>query len=658
MVETHPLCPPLLKEERGKWYNHEIMKKFIPFLMVLIFLLLILTGTRSQSRPPVIPKEKRDFRVLNSARATDDVPIISGSKFVNPVVSPNSALSDPSTMVTTYDLQTNGSTSPRIYRYPDGTVGAVCTWSSSISGSQFPDRGTGYNYFNGTVWGPQPTARIETSVRTGWPSYAPYGSNGEIVIAHNITAGATLVLSTRNSKGLGTWNVTQPTGIGPPTGAPAMGWPRMVTNGSPRNNIHILALTEPVSNGGTIYQGLDGALLYNRSTDGGITWTGWQLLPGMTSTEYQGFGGDTYAWAEPRGDTLCFTVGDMWMDQYIMKSLDNGSTWMKTKVWTCLYDLWPGTYNTDTFYCSDAYSAVALDKNGKAHVAFGLQRAVGDSFGGRYFFPWTDGLVYWNENMPELPQSLDPDTLLNHGNLVGWVQDPGVFGMSSTQLAYYYCSLSSMPVIVSDKYNYVFVVWAGMTTLLDQNANMYRHLFARASQDGGWTWCDTIIDITSGFQYDYTECVYPSIAPVSTDSLFLLFQGDPEAGCYLKSNAQGQYDITHNDMFFNKPSKQSILKCINVGIDEKKDEPSFKVYQNNPNPFIDKAQVRVMLNKPGRLSMTVSSIMGQKIMEIDKGTVAAGDYQFTLTEDLFKQGIYLYTIKFNSESITKKLIVE
>jgi hypothetical protein len=95
----------------------------------------------------------------------------------------------------------------------------------------------------------------------------------------------------------------------------------MVTNGTPRTNIHIIAITEPVANGGTAYLGMDGALLYNRSTDGGSTWLGWQMLPGITSSQYLGLGADAYNWAEPHGDTLAFVVGDNWNDEFIMKSM-------------------------------------------------------------------------------------------------------------------------------------------------------------------------------------------------------------------------------------------------------------------------------------------------------------------------------------------------
>jgi hypothetical protein len=629
------------------------MKPHIFYLIALNFVLWSFSGL-AQTRP-FFPKVKRDVIAIKPVPGSDNVSAVIGSQKYNPTVSVKSALDDPSTMVTTYDLQTNASDMARIYRYPDATIGAISTWSAATSGATFPDRGTGYNYFNGSSWGAQPTGRIETTVRTGWPSYAPLGANGEITIAHNVTAGASLVMSTRNTKGSGTWTVTQPAGLGPPSGAAVMSWPKMVTNGNPRSTIHIIALTEPVASGGTTYLGMDGALLYNRSSDGGSTWTGWQQLPGMTSAEYKGFSADSYNWAEPKGDTICFVVGGNWSDEFIMKSTNNGNSWTKTKIWTCPYDLWPGNVATDTFYCSDGSNAVALDHNGKAHVAFGRQRALGDNTGAKFYFPFTDGLIYWDETMAELPQTLDADNIF-----IGWVKDTMVFYQAATQLAYYYTSMSSFPTMVIDNNDNIFVVYSSVTLLLDPNSYMLRHLFARASIDDGVTWRDSLVEITSNFfQYHFEECVYPSASPTSTDSLFVLFQGDVEGGVYLNgsSGAQGQTDITNNDIILIKPAKSDIIMW-GVGLDQKKNQPSMLVSQNAPNPFKDQTLIDVQMSRPGPLVLDVYAVTGQNVLEIDKGTVGAGTSRFILHSSQLKPGVYFYTVRSNDESSTRKMIVE
>ena len=82
------------------------------------------------------------------------------------------------------------------------------------------------------------------------------------------------------------------------------------------------------------------------------------------------------------------------------------------------------------------------------------------------------------------------------------------------------------------------------------------------------------------------------------------------------------------------------------------------VSQNNPNPFNGQTQIDVMLNKQGSLSLDVYSLTGQNMMEINNGTGHKGINRFTLNSTQLKPGVYFYTVKFNNESSTHKMIVE
>ena len=114
-----------------------------------------------------------------------------------------------------------------IFLFPDKTISVTAMGSHTSSGNTWPDRGSMYNYYNGSSWKLAPASRIET-MRTGWPSIQPWGSSGECILAHQ--ASGSLVFSTRMNKGTGSW--TTSTNLLPPTGVPVMLWPRMVTSGS------------------------------------------------------------------------------------------------------------------------------------------------------------------------------------------------------------------------------------------------------------------------------------------------------------------------------------------------------------------------------------------------------------------------------------------
>jgi len=510
-------------------------------------------------------------------------------------------------------------------------------------------------YYDGTAWDPAPATKIE-SVRTGWGNYAPCGPNGEIVISH-ISGTAGLVVCKRATKGTGAWTETQ---IDPPSGAAGMLWPRLVSGGTDHNSIHLIAMTSPSANGGTVYQDLDGALLYNRSLDGGTTWEGWQMLTGMTSAEYLSFQADSYVWADPRGDTLAFTYGESWMDLVIMKSTDNGVNWNKITIWPCPYNKWAGGDTTGNFYCPDGNLALTLDKHGKAHLATGLENANGDEAGGKYWTINQDGLLYWNENMDTWPAVLDINELDANGNIIGWCPDTTVVYNPIADFAFWYCSMSSMPTIVADENDNIFVVWASITNLRDINNYMLRHLIARASTNGGQTWHETLLDITGAFQYDFNECVYPIAAPFSYDDyVYVHFQSDYEAGSYVKlsiqTSPQGQSVITDNDIIVLKASKEDIINP-GVGIDNGVKDV-FSVSQNIPNPFHGNSVINITLEKSASLSLTVHSVVGQKVLEINKGLVNQGGYQFVVDGSKLQPGVYFYTVNVNKESVTKKMIV-
>lgn len=618
------------------------MKKFT-LLSVALSLLVLTSGLQAQLSSGAREQAKRHMVAKPTLNQKGEVGI--GQMRVNPMISPKAVLDDPVLMITRYDEQSNASTENRIHLFPDGTVGAVSMLSHNDS---YSDRGTGTNFFDGTAWGPQPSARIE-STKSGWPSYAPWGPDGEIVVNHHMTAG--LYVMTRATKGTGAWNESILPG---PAGAVDISWPRVVTNGPDHTYIHIICLTY------SVYQGLDLALLYYRSLDGGITWDiQHRVIEGLTSSDYLGFGADTYAWAEPKGDTLAFAFCDAWMDLAIMKSYNNGDDWEKIVVWPSLYNTTPITGDVELFYAPDGTIALALDQYGKAHVVTGLMYSSAAG-GSKQWAPQSDGVLYWNEDMPQLPEDLDMDELLASGNLIGRVADTNALYVDPTRVAFYYNSMTSQPTITVDEDDFVFVTWAGVTMLTDTDNYLLRHIYARGSSDYGNSWTTTPIDLTSDYiQYNWSECVFPSTSWASDDYLYITFQEDDYAGSYVQGSSQtgyqGQSGPTDNRIRFIKPSKADILFPVGTATEQ---GDAFSVSQNFPNPVTDVTTVSVNLTKPGTLALEVTNLMGQRVETITKGNCMAGNYYFSISTKGLTPGVYFYTVTLNNTKVTKKMIVQ
>jgi hypothetical protein len=186
-------------------------------------------------------------------------------------------------------------------------------------------------------------------------------------------------------------------------------WNRAVVGGVNNQSIHMIAVIAPTDLGGTIWNGLDGALVYYRSQDGGNTWDIQDMqLPTLDSTKFNGFSGDNYA-IEAKGDTIVVAYFGGWDDSVLLKSTDNGNTWNSTVFLDFPVDKYvtdsgldlDGDGIMDTVYTTDGYGSLLLDNNGSAHVFFGNMRLLDASLsdGSSSYFFGTNGLIYWNENM-------------------------------------------------------------------------------------------------------------------------------------------------------------------------------------------------------------------------------------------------------------------
>ncbi|MCK9421787.1 MAG: T9SS type A sorting domain-containing protein [Bacteroidales bacterium] len=614
--------------------------------ILLVTLILILgVAVMAQQKPVTITKTMQN-RTMPSLKVLDNEasPAQPGNTVVN-----SKAVLDDIIGGSRYDMQTNASIqNNRVALWPDGTVSA--SWTMAFTDPNYGDRGTGYNYNNGTAWNPAPTTRIET-MKSGWPSVHPWNGGGEMIMAHNVTTH--LVMNSRPVKGTGSW--TQNVRLTAPTGVPAITWPRTVTSGANHQYIHVLVLTEPTANGGTVYQGLDGALLYYRSLDGGATWDKQGvILPGLTSANYFGFGGDDYAWAEPHGDTLVFINGGNWTDTFIMKSTDNGNTWTKTVILPNYYSKNSGTTVTPSFICDDGSNACEIDKNGVIHVAFGRMRATNDGTGHKYF-PGMDGIVYWNSTMPVLDTAVvsDINELINQNLCLGYVVDNGNPNDTIINFPAYGVSLSSFPQITIDDYNNIYFLWSSLTVgNPSPDQYNYRHIWARAWFHDKPSW-NEMTDLNSNFLYLFQEYVYPSVANrLKNNKIQMISQTSSQPGANIKDTTIPIHDV--NIEYREVP----VSTFFPTGIENNTVTTKNPVSQNYPNPVKGATFFNLNLDKAANVTIEVSNIMGQKIMSLDKGVIYAGIHKMTIDGSVLSSGIYFYTVKINNDSYTHKMIVE
>ena len=525
------------------------MKRTITIITSIVFAFGLSAQINTSQNLPKL-KAKYD-KVTFSGNEVLSHLMVSPNPYTYPVLNSNPKSTMTSEVIgwTTYDLQTNGSVQNRIVVHNDGTISAAWTMSSELN-STFSDRGTGYNHFDGSNWtfpAPSPPfsePRLEDS-RVGWPSLIALGNGGERVMTHS-TDNSVLNQSSRTSIGTGTWTNSS-------IGENYLIWNRSAAGGLDGNTIHMIALTEPTGGTwtGSLWHGLNGALLYFRSQDGGNYWDiDTMVIPGMDSSSFLGFSADNYA-ITAQGETVVIAYFNDWGDSFIMKSTDNGDNWAKTvfldfPVDKYAMDAGLDLDNDDTLdmvYSTDNSGAVIIDDAGNAHVFYGIMSYIDDdlSDGGSSWFPLTNGIAYWNESFgPDMTPPVVQDTSLWYSDMMNnhWItQAPELNGDSAIGgideiggYALYYRSQASMPSAGLAANGDIYLSFSGYTETVDNGTQVFRHIYVTKSEDGGITW-KLPVDVTPHDDWNgMQECVYGSMGPVVDDKIRMVYQLDFEPG--------------------------------------------------------------------------------------------------------------------------------
>jgi hypothetical protein len=548
--------------------------------------------------------------------------------------------------------------------HDDGTISAGWTMSQQYN-TVFTDRGTGYNFFDGTSWGAQPNTRLESS-RGGWPSIIALGNGGECAITHN-TQNSHINNTSRANIGTGAWteDIVTPD---------YLVWNRSAAGGVDGNTIHMIAITASSAFGGNMFNGLDGALVYYRSEDGGVSWNIQDMqLPGMDTSMYTGMSGDVYAIAA-KEETVVVAYFDSWGDSYIVKSTDNGDTWTKTIFLDFPVDKYAmddgldldGDLVMDQVYSTDNYGSLVLDANGNAHVFYGIMMYADDDLAdaSSSWFPGINGIAYWNESFgaDNTPPLVHPgDASLWYSDMMNdhWIiqapdinGDGVVDGVDSTGgYALYYASRASMPNTGLDANGNIWLSFSGYTETADNGSQVFRHIYVTKSEDGGITWKNPVDvtpnDIWNGMQ----ECVFGSMSPVVDNKIRIVYQADFEPGLAVRGDEDM---VDNNDIIYLEIDTVDLFNgAFTLGLNEKENRNNINIFPN-PTKYITTLQITV--DKSEKVDISIIDILGKVIYKSTK-IIHSGLNTESIDVSSMKAGIYFIKTKIGNKTKNTELVI-
>ena len=589
---------------------------------------------------------------------------------------------DALTMSTTYDLQSNSWCSNRMYQLPNGNVGVAATISHEYNQSA-TDRGTGYNFYNAESgeWMDMPESRVE-SVRTGWPTIAQWGDNGEILISHS-----PLRVYTREVAGEGEWVFR---GIIP--NAPAeypyeedAAWPRVATSGEHHNIIHVIA---DLQHSGDVTEHHQ---VYMRSEDA-ENWTVTYSPLAQDGEETGGYSADAYN-ISASGHTIAMIYADDLQRHVVMyKSTDDGLTWQRRIVWENPYYGYdwedPASIYTDTMN-GPATAAIAVGPDGVVHVALTAYTYIHAEAGDTYT-TWrgrtVDGVCYWNDTQ-DGPISA-PDGNPHHAMMLWWPdeENPGYVKMQADSTKwigyvplyqdedgnliqydndmfyiendYFYkmrSGQSAMPALSIDPLGNMACAWSAPCSRPDEDGQTYyfRRIYVSYYNvdEGYWHQVeDELTDATFDFSYSSSENIYTfSVDQTANPGEFWFgYQTDYEIGLYWGSNAT-QTSATDNDIHVVKVIANPEFVSVPENSENEAKDVIYGIY---PNPATDYVIVNSAMNTEA--TITIFNLVGQAVKQFNKD-LKLGENAISL--DL-TSGIYFCNINANGFNKTVKFIVK
>ena len=593
-------------------------------------------------------------------------------------------MDDAETMWTHYDLQSNQYVANRMYQLANGNVAVTATMSHEANQTA-SDRGTGYNFYDGSDWGDQPETRVEP-FKTGWPSIAQFGENGEILLAHG---NGHMQCFIRTTAGEGNWSYVgalpdYPEGYAYTTEYPT--WPRIVTCGANHNiAVAVAVLQHSISSDETDLQ----TVMWRSENPADIN--SWTISYGPlhdldTPWDHNQFSADDYCMAANGNTVALMYSGCLTNSVWMFKSTDCGATWTSTRVWENPYegrefDEEPAWGMEDTLFMP-MNGSIVIDNNNVVHVAlntFEMAHTLDNEPG--YYSYWAgrsvDGIIYWNDTQVAPMQSpdgnphhaarlwwpseesgyvhMEPDSTRwigfipmfydENGSLIEWSND--MYYMSGTEYISKFYGASGHPALACDPNGNLACAYSTPTTYRTDGNHYLRGIMVSYKNVENGYWDQNVDDLTDDVMLLYTECVFSSAVAnsVNEGEYWFSYQGDDEIGFYWGSNASqtaATENVIHVVRVVPDPEYLNTTEVVAQDV----------VSEIYPNPATNYIVVNSAMS--ANATITFVNLAGQTVKTYSQNFTTGEN---TINIDL-ESGVYFCTVNANGYNKTVKVVVK
>lgn len=294
-----------------------------------------------------------------------------------------------------------------------------------------------------------------------------------------------------------------------------------------------------------------------------------------------------------------------------------------------------------------------------------------DGGAGYDYFPYTDGLYYWNEDMNTINYQYkwtNIDGIMTYEGIPDTVNFPIITQVrdingndtidlpdNGTQLSIgaYYCSMSSQPnaIVKSDGEIdlYYSSIVEGTDGVIGAEHKAFRNIFTIKHFIGTPDWTTPIRYFVSNF----IEEVYPCVSPKPIKNNICLrsiiwYQADNYPGISQQPIIGNLHPIVENSIYY---AEEPYVDGCDIGINEISDIKNEPIIY--PNPAKDKITVSIKEKQSiAGLNLSIYNIQGQLLLQQN---ITQNKSEIAISQLL--QGIYIAKIRMSDGSYRQKKFV-
>jgi len=587
-----------------------------------------------------------------------------------------------------FDLQTNGRGLHNIQVDPSNPLNIhICVMTttstdpSDTSGGAYPSRRVMYSFSSdgGTTWKTPVSVAAE---RTGYPDMILYKrgkSYVPIIAAHRYAPGSTTnfesaIFLEQGNPGDGNFKEFDCDRAASDGATKDLLWPSIALSND-QSKVYIIGDFSNQTNA-TLMDYMEFGS-FSLSTDGKTaTWNHWTAQPG---------GGDgTKGWSSSGKHVIRVgqdgRIGVLWINpdggdgdhnMYLAESKDGGVTW-PTSIPPAIPAL--QDQNGTRAIAPDNGLDFFYQGNTPNFIWQADEINYNETDSNSYYYPYTGQIFFWNptvKNLQCINYNDNQGLVINNAIVMGTDTATANYLYQNTNflnaniptgIGFPHFACVDLPTFALTSNPNVFAVFYeaisdyDTANVVDRAGNThldwYSNIYFQYTLDGGMTWTtpapyksNQSESVRLDYRYPEASTFNPVISKLS--QLQIMFAADSLAGFFEETSNDGAgYDFTY--WFYQSYALNSVRMTGNIAED-------ISLSQNYPNPFIASTTIPVVMKNDDMVTISVADILGREVAVVYHGRLTAGEHQIPFSATNLGAGIYTYTLKTSSGSISRTM---